>query len=73
MSLYCLFLFFNGNNFAALVVSAVRADNMGKAHLSAVGASGQVAGFKGVMGAAAVAAALGMFAFWMWRHFVLLI
>jgi hypothetical protein len=67
-----LVVFFDSNNFAALVMPTIRAYGMRQAHLSTIGADSQVAGFKSVMGATAVTASLGNFAFWMWRHFVLL-
>jgi hypothetical protein len=67
-----LFFFFDGDNFSALVVPAFGANYMRQTRLATVRASGQVAGFKSVMGAATISASLGMFTFWMWWHFVLL-
>lgn len=60
--------FFDFDDFASFVVAAVGADGVGKAHGAAVGAEGEVAGFECVVSAAVVAAALGVFAFWMWGH-----
>ena len=46
---------------------------MRQTHGSAVGAGGEVAGFEGVVRAAHVAAALRVFALWMWGHSVFLL
>src|SRR5690554_1209108 len=63
-----LFLFFEINNLAAFVEAAGRANGMGQAHLTAVGAGHQVAGRERIMGAPAIATSLGMLALWMWGH-----
>jgi hypothetical protein len=57
------------HNLAALVEAAIVAHAVGQAHLAAVGAGHHVAGLQGVMRPAAVAATLGMLAFWKWCHF----
>jgi hypothetical protein len=54
--------------FATIIISAIRAHGVCQALDSAVGAADQVVGLQRVMGATAIAAALRMFPFWMWRH-----
>jgi hypothetical protein len=66
LSLFLLFLYFD--NFTAFVKSAIGTYRMGKAHRTAIGAGGQVASLQRIVRAAIVAAALGMFALWMWGH-----
>jgi hypothetical protein len=61
-------VFLDVEHFAALVLSALGADGVGQAFLAAVRASGQIGGRQGIVGAAAVAATLGMLTFWMWGH-----
>jgi tetrahydromethanopterin S-methyltransferase subunit D len=56
------------NDFASFVEAAVGTDSMRQTHGAAIGAGDQVAGLEGVMGAAVVAAALRVFALWMWGH-----
>jgi hypothetical protein len=65
-----LFLLFGflSDDFATFIVTAVRADRVGQAHLATVAASYKVAGFQGVMGATAITATLGKFSLWMWGH-----
>jgi len=63
-------LFFHVDDFAAFIVSAFWADGMRQAHLAAVAALGQGSRGQSIMGAPAVAATLGMFALWMWGHWV---
>jgi len=52
------------DDFAAFVVAAVGAHLVRHAHGAAVGAGDRVASLQGVVRPAAVAAALGMLAFW---------
>ena len=66
LSLFLFFLHFD--NFAAFVKSAVGTDRMRKAHRTAVRAGGEVAGLQGIERAAVIAAALRVFALWMWGH-----
>jgi hypothetical protein len=67
--LFSLFLFLlHFNNFTAFVKAAVGTDGVRKAHGTAVGTCSQVARHQSIMCAAHVAAALGMFALWMWGH-----
>lgn len=54
-----LFVFVDFEHFAALVVSAVRADRVRQAHRSAVAAGYQVSRRQRIVGAAAVATTLG--------------
>ena len=56
----------------ALVAATVRADGVREAHASALLALNEMHGLKRVVGATAIAAALGQFAFWMRWHCVLL-
>ena len=63
-----LFLFFDFDDFTAFVVTAVRADSVGQAHLAAVAALHQVCRFQGVVRPAAIPASFGQFALWMWGH-----
>ena len=68
-TLFSLLLFLlDLDNFTAFVKSTVGTDGMGKAHRTAVRAGSQVTGLQGVVRAAHIAAALGMFALWMWGH-----
>jgi len=67
------FLFFFGNDFSTLVVTAIGTDCMRQAHLTAVTASDQVAGFEGVVRAPSVPASLGKLPFWLWGHGLLLL
>ena len=64
--LLLFFLYFD--NFAALIKTAVGTDGVRKAHGTAVRAGGQVAGLQSIVCAAHVAAALRVFALWMWGH-----
>jgi len=41
---------------------------MRQAHGTAVAASGQITGFKKIVGAATIAAAFGNFTLWQWGH-----
>ena len=66
--LFLLRLFFFGDHFAPIIVTAVRAHGMRAALFAAVGASNQRRRGKRIVRAAAVAAAFGMLSFWKWRH-----
>jgi hypothetical protein len=72
----CLFFllgfFFNIYHFTALVMTAVGANGVRQAHLTAVAALYQVARFQRVMGTPAIAATGGVFSLWMWGHVLLL-
>jgi hypothetical protein len=64
-----LFLFLlDLDDFATFVKPAIGADRMWKAHGTAVRAGNQVPCLQSVVRAAHIAAALGMFALWMWGH-----
>jgi hypothetical protein len=64
-----LFLFLlHFDNFTAFVEAAVGTDGVRKAHGTAVGTSDKVASLESIMGATHIAAALRMFALWMWGH-----
>ncbi len=68
-SLLSLLLFLlDFNDFTAFVKSTIRTDGMGKAHRTAIRAGDQVMCLQSVVRAAHIAAALGMFALWMWGH-----
>ena len=68
-SLLSLFIFlFDLYNFTTLVKSTIGTNGVRKAHRAAVGTSGQVARLQRIVRAAHIAAALGMFALWMWGH-----
>ena len=72
--LLSLFLFLlDFDNFLAFVEAAVGADRVREAHGTAVRAGGQVARLQGIVCAAHVAAALRVFALWMWGHSVFLL
>jgi uncharacterized membrane protein len=62
----------NFDDFAALILSALGADGVGQAHFAAIRAGDKVLGLQGIVGAAAVAAALRMFTLWMRGHALLL-
>src|SRR5688500_16893160 len=64
--LLLFFLYFD--NFAAFIKTAVGTDRVRKAHGTAIRAGGQVAGLQSIVCAAHVAAALRVFALWMWGH-----
>jgi hypothetical protein len=67
--LFGLFLFFlDFDNFATFVKPTIGTDGMGKAHRAAVRAGRQVTGLQSVVRAAHIAAALRVFALWMWGH-----
>jgi len=67
------FLFFFGDDFTTLVMTAIGTDRMRQAHLTAVAARDQVAGFEGIVRAPPVPASLGKLAFWLWGHGLLLL
>ncbi len=67
-----LLLFLDFKYLTALIMSAIRADRVRQAHLSAIGARNQITFLQRIMSAATVAAALGMFALGMWGHDFLL-
>jgi hypothetical protein len=52
---------------------AFRANGVREAHRTAIGAGNEIAGLQGIVGAAAIAASLGMFGLGMWCHDFLLI
>ena len=52
---------------------AIGANGVRQAHGTAIGAGNEIAGLQGIVGAAAIAAALGMFGLGMWCHDFLLI
>jgi hypothetical protein len=56
------------NDFTTFVESAVGTNGVWQTHGAAVGAGGQVMRLQGVVRAAHVAAALRVFALWMWGH-----
>jgi hypothetical protein len=58
-------------DFTTLVVAAVRADTVGQALLTTVGAGGGAERGQSVVGAAAVSAALGKLTFWERCHVLL--
>jgi hypothetical protein len=58
------FAFFHGDNFAAFIESAIWANGMRQAHLTAVAAHNQVASGQRIVRTSAVTAALGKFSFW---------
>jgi hypothetical protein len=60
--------FFDFEDFPPFVVSAARADGMRQAHLAAVAAGDQVAGFQRIVSATAIAAPAGKLTFWLWWH-----
>jgi|SRR6185503_16318192 len=64
--LFLIFLYFD--NFAAFVKTAVGTNRVRKAHGPAVGAGCEVARNQRVVRAAVIAAALRVFALWMWGH-----
>jgi len=64
--LFLIFLYFD--NFAAFVKTAVGTNCVRKAHGPAVGAGCEVARNQRVVRAAVIAAALRVFALWMWGH-----
>jgi hypothetical protein len=66
-------VFLDCDHFAALVLPTIGADGVGQALFTTVGASGQVLSLQGIVGAAAVAAALRVFTFWMRGHALLLV
>ena len=61
-----VFLYFN--DFTTLILAALGADSMRQAFLTTVGASGKIESRHGIVGAAAIAAAFGMFTLWMRGH-----
>ena len=61
------------DDLSAIVETAIGANSMRQAHGTAVRAGDEVARQQGVLRAAAIAAALRMFALWMWGHVFLLI
>jgi len=67
-----LLLFLDLDHFTVSVKTTFRADGVRKAHAAAVFAGHEVLRLDGIMGAAAVAAALRVFAFRLWGHSVLL-
>jgi len=70
---FALFLLlFDFYDFAAFVVPASGANRVRQAHFAAVRALHQIDCLESVMGAAAIAAALRVFPFWMWGHVLLL-
>ncbi len=60
--------FFDGYDFAALVMTAFGADSVRQAHLAAVAAGNQIAGGQGIMRPAAIPAALTEFTFRLRGH-----
>ena len=60
-----LFLF---DDFPPVVMAAFGADDVGQVHLAAVGAGDELELGERVVRAATVAAAFGVFTFWMWGH-----
>ena len=63
-----LLLFLDFDDFATFIKSTIRADGMGKAHGTAVRTGDQAAWLQSVVRAAHIAAALRVFALWMWGH-----
>ena len=64
-----LFLFLlHFDNFATFIKSTIGTDGVRQAHRAAIGAGGQVTRLQGIVGTAHIAAALRMFALWMWGH-----
>jgi hypothetical protein len=66
------FLFFlNLNNFASVIEAALGTNGVRKAHGTAIGTGNGVYRGQRILRATAVTASLGMFALWMWGHFLL--
>jgi hypothetical protein len=63
-----LLFFLDLNDFAAFVVTAIRANRVGQALGSAIGAGDCIYRGQCVLRTAAITASLGMFALWMWGH-----
>ena len=63
-----LVLFLDLDHSASAVGAAMRADHVRRSGVFALGARDQVGAAQGVVGAAAVTAALRMFSFRMWGH-----
>jgi hypothetical protein len=61
-------LFFDVDNFTALVMAAVGTHGMRQPHFTAIAALDQVTSFQRVMGATAITAARSVFPFWLWGH-----
>jgi hypothetical protein len=74
LDVYCsgFLIFFDCHHFAALVLPTIGADRMRQAHPATVLAGYEVGGMQGVVGAAAVAAALRVFTLWLGCHRLLL-
>ncbi len=71
--LFRLLFFFDRYNFTTLIMTAVRANRVRRAHLAAVRARDQVHCHQGIVRATAVAAATRMLSFWLRNHDSLLI
>jgi len=71
--LFLLFLLFQVDDFAPLVMTAIRANRVGQAHFAAIAALNQGAGLQAVVRPPPVPASRGMFALWMWCHVLLLL
>src|SRR3989337_2450955 len=63
-----LLFFFSFDHLAALVMTTIRADAMGEAHLSTIGTLNQVLWAERIVCPAAISAALGMFPFRLGSH-----
>jgi hypothetical protein len=61
------------DDFASLIITAVRANLVGKAHFTTVAAGNQVGWYEGVMRPAAIAPALRVLTLWLRNHFPLLL
>ena len=66
LGLFLILLHFD--NFTTFVKSTIGTYGMREAHRAAIGTGSQVARLQRVVGTAHIAAALGMFALWMWGH-----
>jgi hypothetical protein len=66
--LFALLLFLDSNDFPALVVTAGRADGVRGANLAAVRARDKVDRRQGVVRAASISPAAGMFSLGLWGH-----
>ena len=67
--LLSLFLFLlDLDDFTTFIESTIGADGVRKAHRTAIRTSRQIISLQGIMGAAHIAAALRVFALWMWGH-----
>jgi hypothetical protein len=67
-NLFRFFVFFDRDNFAALIVATIGANGVRAPHFTTIRARNQVQRRQSVMRAAAVSAAARVFAFWLRGH-----